>query len=341
MRQILLGVITASMLTSCSEKETLIFDKELQQLSDQSQIFTIAFDIGDTLETKNGTRIIIEPNTFVFNDGQDTKEPIQIEVKDVFDKSEIILNGLGTVSDGRLLESFGMVYLRATSDGRELKIRDKGSITISIPNRREGYYGELFYGADVDRSLNWEYAGEIPDTTVVEETIMPLSDTKASVKRTTYKFINGLKEFVSDTVFTIKYQCCQDSVVGMDEAIYVPRAYEFEVTKLGWINCDRFIDISEKIDLEIELKSFSQPIGYIVFSDINSVMEILFDEKGRATPKSLPKGFTADLIVIDKIKDNFVWTKQNLKIGTENKLTLETRKITADELKGELKKLDK
>jgi uncharacterized protein involved in tolerance to divalent cations len=69
-------------------------------------------------------------------------------------------------------------------------------------------------------------------------------------------------------------------------------------------------------------------------------MEVLFDEKGKATPKSLPKGFTADLIVIDKIKDNFMWTKQNLKIGTENKLILETRKITADELKGELKKLD-
>jgi hypothetical protein len=340
MRQILLGVIIASILASCSEKESLTFDKVLQQFSDQSQFFTITNDIGDTLATKNGTRIIIEPNTFVFNDGQDTEEPIQIEVKDVFDKSEMILNGLGTVSDRRLLESFGMVYLRATSDGRELKIRDKGSITISIPNPREGYYGELFYGAEVDRSLNWEYAGEIPDTTVIEETIMPLSDTKASVKRTTYKFINGLKEFVSDTVFTIKYQCCQDSVVGMEEAIYIPRAYEFEVTNLGWINCDRFIEISDKVDLEIELKSFSQPIGYIVFSDINSVMEILFDEKGKATPKSLPKGFTSDLIVIDKIKDNFMWTKQNLKIGTENKLTLETRKITADELKGELKKLD-
>lgn len=29
-----------------------------------------------------------------------------------------------------------------------------------------------------------------------------------------------------------------------------------------------------------------------------------------------------------------MWTKQNLKIGTEYKLTLETRKIAADELKG-------
>lgn len=234
-----------------------------------------------------------------------------------------------------------MVYLRAKSGDKELKVKENGAIRVSIPNRREGYYGELFYGAEIDHSLNWEYAGKIPDTTVVEETIMPLSDSKASVKRTTYKFVKGLKEFVSDTVFTIKYQCCQDSVVGMEERIDIPRAYEFEVTKLGWINCDRFIEISDKVDLEIELKSFSQPIGYIVFSDINSIMEILFDEKGRATPKSLPKGFTADLIVIDKIKDNFMWANQNLKIGTENELTLETRKITADELKGELKKLNK
>lgn len=340
MRQILLGVIIALILTRCSEKESSILDKELQQLSDRSQVFTIN-GTGDTIETKNGTRIIFRPNTFVFSDGQEAKEPIQIEFKEVFDKSEMILNGLGTVSDGRLLESFGMVYLRATSGGRELKIRDKASITVSIPNRREGYYGELFYGAEVDRSLNWEYAGKIPDTTIVEETIVPLSDSKASVKRTMYKFNRGFKEFVSDTTFTIEYQCCQDPVVGMEEGIYIPRAYEFEITKLGWINSDRFIDISDEVDLEIELKSFSQPIGYMIFSDINSVMEILFDEKGKATSQSLPNGFTVDLIVIDKIRDSFMWTKQNFKIGTGNKLTLETRKITADKLKGELKKLDK
>lgn len=340
MRQILLGVIIVSTFTSCSDKENLTFDKELQQLSDPSQFFTITNDKGDTLETKNGTKIIIEPNTFVFNDGQGTREPIQIEVKDVFDKSEMILNGLGTVSNGRLLESFGMVYLKATSSDRELKIKENSAIRVSIPNRREGYYGELFYGAEIDRSLNWEYAGKIPDTTVVEETIMPLSDSKASVKRTTFKFNNGRKEFVSDTVFTIKYQCCQDSVVGMEEAIYIPKAYKFEVTKLGWINCDRFLDAKDKVDLDIELKDFSQPIAYLVFSDINSVMEILFNADGKALANNLPKDHQVDLVVIDKIKGNFMWTKRSTKLGTEKILMIETTKIKEDELKTELKRLD-
>lgn len=101
------------------------------------------------------------------------------------------------------------------------------------------------------------------------------------------------------------------------------------------------IDVADKVNLVIELGNFSQPIGYLVFSDINSVMEVLFNTKGKATAINLPKDYQADLVILDKIKDNFMWTKQNLKIGTENKLTLETRKITADELKSELKKLDR
>lgn len=340
MRQILQGVIIASILTSCSERETLTFDKELQSLSDPSQIFTITNDKADTLETRNGTKVIIPPNTFVSNDGQDAKEPIQIELREIFDKSDMILNGLGTVSDGRLLESFGMIYLRATSADRELKIRESGSITVSIPNAKEGFAGELFYGLQSDSLLNWKYAGATKDTTEVIETIMRMSDELVSVKRTTYKYVKGLREFVSDSLFTMKYECCQDSVIE-EQAANIPKSYEFEIKNLGWINCDRFIDVADKVNLVIELRNFSQPIGYLVFSDINSVMEVLFNTKGKATAINLPKDYQADLVILDKIKDNFMWTKQNLKMGTENKLTLETRKITADELKSELKKLDR
>lgn len=337
MRQIFFGVIIISILTNCSEKEGPTIDEEIQKLSDPPQIFTITSDKANTIKAKNGTSVIIRPNTFVFNDGQDVKESIQIELKEVFEKPDMVLNGLGTVSDGRLLESFGMIYLKATADGKELKIKDNNSITVSIPNKREGY-GELFYGVQTDRALNWKYAGSTPDTTAVIETEMPMSNGLASVKRTTYRFVDGLKEFVSDTLFTRKYECCYDSV--SESAGYISEAYEFEVTKLGWINCDRFIDVVDKIDIVINLKDYSQPIGYIVFSDINSVIGILFDGEGQAFVNNLPNDYLVDIIILDKIKDNSMWTKQSLKIGTTNTLTLETTKINADELKTELKKLD-
>jgi hypothetical protein len=337
MRQILLGVIIISILTSCSEKENLTLDQEIQKLGDPTQIFTITSDKTETIEAKNGTRLIIRPNAFVFKDGQNAKGLIQIELKEVFDKSDMIINGLGTLSDSRLLESFGMIYLSATSEGKELKLKENSSIAVSIPNKRKGDAGELFYGVQTDSVVNWKYAGTTNDTTEVIETYTQLPDS-LSIKRTTYKFVDGEKQFVSDSTYKVRGQWDIAEGGGKFE---IPISYEFEIKNLGWINCDRFIEIVDKVDLEIELKTSNRAVGYLVFADINSVMWLTFNEKGIAIVENLPSDYSADLIVIDKIDKTYMWTKQNLKIGAQSKVTLETRKINKEELKTELNSLDR
>jgi len=54
------------------------------------------------------------------------------------------------------------------SDGEELTLKNDMPITISIPNKREGYNGELFCGTKTSDGLNWEYIGPKSDTIVVE-----------------------------------------------------------------------------------------------------------------------------------------------------------------------------
>lgn len=336
MRQILSGLIIASILIGCSEKESLTFDEELQQLTESSQFFKISNDKGDTIKTKNGTRIIIKPNTFIFNDGQDVKEPIQIELKEVFDKSDMILNGLGTVSDGRLLESFGMIHLSATSEGRGLGIIDNGSIAISIPNKRKGDNGELFYGSKTDSIVNWKYAGTTNDTIEVMTTYTQTSDS-LFVKEATYKYVDGERMFVSDSTYRLYGQF--DITMGMEYK--TPDFYHFDIRNLGWINCDRFIEITEKENLDIELKNYSRPFGYMVFEDINSVMWIPFNEKGTATIENLPKNYSVYLIVLDKNDKDFMWSKKDVKIGLESKVTLDMKPIDKATLTNELRSLDK
>jgi len=163
-----LGAILVFGLTNCSETENLTLSQELDELADSFQIFTIMNEKTDTIKTKSGVKIITRPNTFMQSDRQDAKEPILIELQEVFDKSEMILNGIGTVSNGKLLESFGMVFIKAMSDGEELTLKNDMPITISIPNKREGYNGELFYGTKTSDGLNWEYIGPKSDTIVVE-----------------------------------------------------------------------------------------------------------------------------------------------------------------------------
>jgi len=107
-----LGAILVFGLTNCSETENLTLSQELDELADSFQIFTIMNEKTDTIKTKSGVKIITRPNTFMQSDRQDAKEPILIELQEVFDKSEMILNGIGTVSNGKLLESFRMVFIK-------------------------------------------------------------------------------------------------------------------------------------------------------------------------------------------------------------------------------------
>jgi hypothetical protein len=328
-------------MVSCSERENLTLTEELQKLSTPPQVFTIEHDREERITTMEGTSVIIPPNAFLFSDGTEVNGSIEIEIEEIFDKSNMVLKGIGTSSDGRLLESYGMIKLTATSNDSPLKLKDGLALTVTIPNKKHGINGELFYGEEATNGLNWNYAGTTKDTIEVEETWMPLSNGRASVKRTTYRFVDGLREYVSDTVFqAANYGEPEESVETADVASDRAPGYEFQVTQLGWINCDRFIEVKDKSDLRIELKNYSQPIAYLIFADIHAVMGVKFDETGKAVAAKLPVNYVVDLVVIDKIKDKMHWAKKRATIKADSKLVVETHEIDKLQLQNELKALD-
>lgn len=335
MRRVIFIVIIASALPGCSGKQELI--EEFANLSAPPQIFSITNDKSATIETAGGVSVNIPGEVFVFHDGQVPKTPIRIELKEVFDKSAMILHRLGTVSDGRLLESFGMVHLNASSDSKELTLRDGGSLEISFPNKLGKADGELFYGHKSDSLFNWEYAGTRPGRTVTEETITYLSNGRVSVNRKIYGNDDGDFMVTSDTTFETA-DCCADSTSPESN---VSKPYNFSIQKLGWINCDRFIAFDEKTTLDIQLRDYSQPIAYLVFNDINSVMQLIFDNTGRTVVTDLPANYKVDLIVIDNIKNRYRWAKESITLGSKESINLKTRRADFASIERELKRLDK
>ncbi|NBW36596.1 MAG: hypothetical protein EBR30_16555 [Cytophagia bacterium] len=344
MRYLLFWLTISLMVINCKEKENLTTSKEIEKLGESPQSFTLVHDKAVKLETRNGAIITIEPNTFEFSDGMSPDKTIHLDVKEVYQKSEMILDNLTTTSDGRLLESLGMIFMEASSEGKQLKLKRNKSISVSIPNKNGIYNGELFYGEKTDSVLNWKYAGTTRDITEVVEIVIPKSDRRNAIKRTTYKYIDGVKEFVSDTTFIIKGDYASNVIlsIGIDSAIGMPQnTYEFQIENLGWINCDRFVEVQEKVDFTIKLENHSDPVGYLVFSSINSVMPVYFDKNGKAMLSNLPKDYNVDLLVIDKIKDDMMWVKKPLKIRSDNEMVLKTSKISKEKLKAAIKALDK
>jgi hypothetical protein len=120
------------------------------------------------IEGPEGTRLIFPQEIFVDQTGNIPAGNIRIELQECYAYADMIKSKLSTASDGKILETAGMIHIRAFSEGKELKIKEGMSYTIEFPKngeKRDDF--KLFYGEwKKDGNINWMLA----DTEAVEET---------------------------------------------------------------------------------------------------------------------------------------------------------------------------
>ncbi len=86
-------------------------------------------------------------------------DPVTIELKEFYDKADIILADLATRSGDRLIETAGMIHIDATSNGQKLSIKDDKRIVVHFPKEpKDRRKMDLFYADETatDSSVsNW------------------------------------------------------------------------------------------------------------------------------------------------------------------------------------------
>ena len=122
--------------------------------------FTISAIADTTVFGPQGTRLFIEKGTFEFADGSHVTDSIKIKVKEFYKKSDITLADLSTESDGKLLETGGMLNITATSNGKVIAIKNDKRIVVHFPKPQVSFKQmNLFYADNsaTDSSVtNWE-----------------------------------------------------------------------------------------------------------------------------------------------------------------------------------------
>lgn len=98
--------------------QAALFDK----YAPKAQKFTIDADITASLTLPQFTYFNFMPGTFVDQDGNQVKGKIDLEIIEVYKKSDMIFSHINTSTypDSLLLESGGMYYLSAKQNGKEL-----------------------------------------------------------------------------------------------------------------------------------------------------------------------------------------------------------------------------
>lgn len=121
------------------------------------------------IEAQKGTLLHIPKDAFVTMGGERVKGPVQLEIKEVYDKSEYIKSNLPTVSNGRQLISGGVLYVEASSQGRPLKLARNKDIYVEFAanSKVDTRDMQLWEGEfDGQGQMNWVPVGGLADKLV-------------------------------------------------------------------------------------------------------------------------------------------------------------------------------
>ncbi|MBI3234573.1 MAG: hypothetical protein HYZ42_11125 [Bacteroidetes bacterium] len=123
-----------------------------------SQIFYITSKNDTTIICAEGTKIYIMPNSFETVNGRTFDfDSLRIEVQEYYKMSDIILARLSTISEDGILETGGMLNIKAYSGVEECQLKNESTIEISFPRNKEKEGMQLYTGnVDANGQMNWD-----------------------------------------------------------------------------------------------------------------------------------------------------------------------------------------
>jgi hypothetical protein len=144
-------VKTVTINTNDAQENILATQNFFSTLSNASQLFNIDASKDTFIICKDGTALAIKANSFTNKNKTLVKGMVQLEIKEAYNFTEVIANGLHTVSNSNLLETRGMVFMNASQGDSKLDINIRNPIQISLPNNNKKTKMQLFY---LDKSAN-------------------------------------------------------------------------------------------------------------------------------------------------------------------------------------------
>ena len=149
--------ITFIINVSCTrtEKDSISFKQKIKEMNIvPSEYYTINSSRDTLLEGGQGTKITIPKLTFCDENGNILPE-IKIELREFYKLSDMMFSNLTTMSNGKIIETGGMIYINATSENKKLEIVKGKNITVEF---KTNYNSEMkVFSGETDSlgNINW------------------------------------------------------------------------------------------------------------------------------------------------------------------------------------------
>lgn len=144
------------LLSACNSNNQETFQQTLSVKVDTLQIDNTK----DTLVFgSKGTALFFEKGSFELPDGSMPKGKISIQLKECYSNSDIVRENLTTTSNGKLLETKGMINVLAFADNQELKLKQGKKFIIHFPkdtSDRKKQMNLFYANNNGDDPIDWK-----------------------------------------------------------------------------------------------------------------------------------------------------------------------------------------
>ncbi len=369
-KSIPVGLIVLTLLTnSCKNDNTTQRNTVFSTDNLLAQKFSVSADTDTILVGKSGTKIRIYKNTFVDDEGKIVKGIIDIELREALKSADIVLGNLFTLSNGKLLQTGGMVFINATQDGDNLEIINKGALGLVVPTDSVRANMQIFKGVADSSVINWhdpEPALNGLQWAILDKDTIRISEINNKFKADT---ISSEFENNSQAQFEHDHEIERNSESGGElinkinqdslffQEIQQPKGtnlfitdynmtYVFTMKKLGWANIDRLYSDPRTKEVEfiteIENKADFKTI-YITMVTESMFLPgyqmknetFCFTHNDEEKPH-LPVGASAFIIATSYKNDVPFFAMKKITILDEQTITLKLVQTTFEQLKTDM-----
>jgi hypothetical protein len=165
MRRLPSALLLALLCAACSRNENADerygYDRSLEPLlaaaGTDAQVFVVDNSKDTVLFGERGTIVSIPADCF-----EQTNGPIDVHLIEAPEMSDLVLLNAPTISEGRLLETDGVVYVNAFANGAPVKVKDDERVEIEVPSDHFDESMGSFVGTyDKKGRLNWHEGNEM------------------------------------------------------------------------------------------------------------------------------------------------------------------------------------
>jgi len=283
------------------------------------------------IKTEAGVILGIRRNSLLCETGQVYRGPIEVRMLEAMNRGDMLRNNLGTSTSQGILETGGMFEIQVTGNCGKLESNPEAPITVFMPTEKPQDDMTLFVtdgqpGHEMDWDIHEQtrvgvgrYFWTYYETEVLRQRWQPMRRFirhdigwfKRMRMRIGEKVFGQDVEwghYVEDSISRTRreFEMRFGSFYQTAPADYLEEGrtyYTFNLPNLGWINCDRFMNIpqDQKVNFAVQLPEGEHSDIKLVFEDINSIMSG-YREGDQVVFRNVPRGYRVKIVGL-KIDD--------------------------------------